>query len=96
MYLAFVEDEAVGCARAIFDPEAVLLLGGGVLEQSRGKGAYKALVLARWEDARRAGTPALAVHAGQMSRPILKRLGFSRVAEITQLYDPATLPTARL
>jgi hypothetical protein len=96
VYLAFVEDEAVGCARAIFDREAVLLLGGGVLEQSRGRGAYKALVLARWEDARRAGTPALAVHAGQMSRPILERLGFSRIAEITQLYDPATLPTARL
>jgi hypothetical protein len=96
VYLAFVEDEAVGCARAIFDPEAVLLLGGGVLEESRGKGAYKALVLARWEDACRAGTPALAVHAGQMSRPILERLGFSRVAEITQLYDPATLLSARL
>ena len=91
VYLAFVEGETVGCARAIFDPEAVLLLGGGVLEQSRGRGAYKALVLARWEDACLAGTPALAVHAGQMSRPILERLGFSRVAEITQLYDPATL-----
>jgi hypothetical protein len=90
VYLAFVDGEAVGCARAIFDPEAVLLLGGGVLEQSRSKGAYKALVLARWEDARRAGTPALVVHAGQMSRPILERLGFSRVAEITRLYDPAT------
>jgi hypothetical protein len=74
----------------------VLLLGGGMLEQSRGKGAYKALVLARWEDACRAGTPAPAVHAGQMSRPTLERLGFSRVAEITHLYDPATLPTTRL
>jgi hypothetical protein len=91
VYLAFVDGETVGSARAIFDPEAVLLLGGGVLEQSRGRGAYKALVLARWEDARRVGTPSLAVHAGQMSRPILERLGFSQVAEITQLYDPATL-----
>ncbi len=44
----------------------------------------------RWRDAVAAGTPALAVHAGEMSRPILETLGFEQVAEVEQLYDPAT------
>ena len=37
---------------------------------------YRALVRARWDDAVAAGQPALVVHAGAMSRPILERLGF--------------------
>jgi hypothetical protein len=37
-----------------------------------------------------AGVPALVVHAGAMSRPILERLGFDAVAEQEILLDPAT------
>jgi hypothetical protein len=58
-----------------------------VLERARGRGAYRALVRARWDDAAERGTPALIVHAGRMSRPILERLGFQAVAEIDVLED---------
>jgi hypothetical protein len=65
------------------------MVGGGVLAHARGRGVYRALVHARWVDAVAAGTPALTVQAGAMSRPILERLGFQIVAELEILLDPA-------
>jgi GNAT superfamily N-acetyltransferase len=87
-YLAFVDGEPVGVARAVFDPVAALLISGGVLERARGRGVYRALVRARWDDAVAEGTAALTTHAGSQSRPILERLGFVPVAEIDVLLDP--------
>jgi GNAT superfamily N-acetyltransferase len=87
-FLAFVNGEPVGSARtAYLEQGAVLLISGAVLERARGRGAYRALVRARWDDAAERGTPALIVHAGRMSRPILERLGFQAVAEIDVLED---------
>ena len=54
---------------------------------ARGRGAYRALVAARWADAERAGTPLAVTRAGPMSRPILRRVGFSELAEIHFLED---------
>jgi uncharacterized protein (DUF2237 family) len=63
---------------------------GGALAEALRRGAYRALVRARWDEAVEAGQPALVVHAGAMSRPILERLGFHAVAEQEVLLDPAT------
>lgn len=92
MYLAFVDGVPVGAARALVEADcpAVMLISGGVLAEARGHGAYRALVRARWDDAVAANQPALVVHAGAMSRPILERLGFQAVAEQEVLLDPAT------
>ena len=91
-YLAFVDGAAVGSATALVEADcpAVMLISGGVLAEARGHGAYRALVRARWDDAVAAGQPALVVHAGAMSRPILERLGFNAVAEQEVLLDPTT------
>ena len=53
----------------------------------RGRGAYRALVRARWDVAVERGTPALTVSAGAMSRPILERLGFVTVGFAHGLSD---------
>lgn len=92
VYLAFADGAAVGAARALVEDglPAVMLISGGVLAEARGRGAYRALVRARWEDAVEAGMPALVVHAGAMSRPILERVGFHVAAEQEVLLDPAT------
>jgi ribosomal protein S18 acetylase RimI-like enzyme len=92
VYLAFADGAAIGAARALVEDglPAVMLISGGVLPDARGRGAYRALVRARWEDAVEAGRPALVVHAGAMSRPILERLGFHVAAEQEVLLDPAT------
>ena len=61
--------------------------GGATLPAARGRGAYRALVAARWEDAVVRGTPVLVTQAGALSRPILARLGFREVCTIRVLLD---------
>jgi hypothetical protein len=64
-----------------------LLYGGATAKRARGRGAYKALNRARWDDAAARGTPALITQGGSMSRPILEKLGFERVGEVHMLLD---------
>jgi hypothetical protein len=86
-YLAFVDGKPVARATASFTEHGVLLFGGATRETARGRGAYRALVRARWDDAVAAGTPVLVTHAGAMSRPILARLGFREISRIHILLD---------
>jgi GNAT superfamily N-acetyltransferase len=86
-YLCFLSGKPVACAIAVFADAAVMLLGGAVLPEARGRGCYRALVQARWQDAVARQTPALVVQAGEMSRPILERLGFEHVATMRVLVD---------
>jgi len=65
----------------------LLLYGGATRESARGRGAYRALIRARWDDAVALGTPALITQGGTMSRPILERLGFERVGEVHLMLD---------
>jgi len=87
VYLAYLDGEPVARASASFSEHGATLFGGATLPHARGRGAYRALVAARWEDAARRGAPALVTQAGPMSRPILARLGFREVCEIRILLD---------
>jgi len=78
-FAAYVDGEIVGNASAIFGGNAVFMVGGSVRTDRRGRGAYRALVRARWDAAVERGTPALTVAAGAMSGPVLDRLGFATV-----------------
>jgi hypothetical protein len=86
-YLAYVDGEPVAQATALFSEHGVSLFGGATLPAARGRGAYRALVAARWEDAVARGTPVLVTQAGAQSRPILARLGFREVCELRVLVD---------
>jgi hypothetical protein len=86
-YIAYVDGEPVGRATGSFTEHGVSLFGGGVLEHARGRGVYRALVLARFEDAVVRGTPAALTQAGRQSRPILARLGFRELCRIRILLD---------
>ena len=70
----------------------LLLYGGATLPHARGRGAYRALLRVRWDDAVALGTPALITQGGAMSRPILERLGFERVGEVDVLLDRFDAP----
>ena len=87
LFVALVDGEVVSFASAHFGNTAVYLGGGGTRPDRRGRGAYTALVRARWDAAVDRGTPALTVGAGAMSRPILERLGFSIVGWADCLLD---------
>ena len=53
-------------------------------------GAYRALVRARWDEARRRGATSLVVQASAMSRPVLERSGFRAVGNVRMLADRPT------
>jgi GNAT superfamily N-acetyltransferase len=86
-FVALVDDEVVGGAAVILGANAGFLAGGYTRADMRGRGVYRALVRARWDAVVEAGTPALTVSAGRMSRPILERLGFQTVGWIDCLLD---------
>lgn len=86
-FVACLDGAPVAAAYAAYTEWAVLLFGGGTLEHARGRGAYRALVMARAHEAERRGTPVLVTHAGKLSLPILEGLGFERVARIERLVD---------
>jgi GNAT superfamily N-acetyltransferase len=87
VYLAYVDGRPVGRATGSFSEHGVTLFGASVLPEARGRGAYRALVAARWADAVERGTPLLVTQAGPMSHPILVRLGFREVCRIRALAD---------
>jgi hypothetical protein len=87
IYLASVDGKPVARGSAAFGERGATLFGGSTLPEARGRGAYRALVAARWDDAVARGTPVLVTQAGPMSRPILGRLGFRELCEIRILVD---------
>ena len=87
VYLAYVDGKPVARGSASFSEHAVALFGGSTLPEARGRGAYRALVAARWQDAVARGTPVLVTQASPMSRPILNQLGFRELCEIRILLD---------
>jgi GNAT superfamily N-acetyltransferase len=92
-FLAYVDGEPIAAGDMVLLPFAGFLSGATTRPDYRGRGAFRALVRARWDEAVRRGTPALAVGAGNMSKPILERIGFTTVAEQHLLVDRAGLST---
>ena len=86
-HAVWLDDEIVCTGTASPTEHGLLLYGGATAERARGRGAYRALIRARWDDAVALGTPALITQGGSMSRPILERLGFERVGEVHMLLD---------
>jgi GNAT superfamily N-acetyltransferase len=84
-WLAYLDGTPVAKAGAAAGPRGLYLGGGATLPEARGHGCYRALVRARWDDAVRRGTPALAVGAQERSRPILERCGFERVCTMYEV-----------
>lgn len=84
-FAAWLDGRMASVGRAIYTRVGAYLMGGSTAAWARGRGAYRAVVRARWDEAVRRGTPALAVGAGPMSRPILEQLGFEQVLEFRRL-----------
>jgi hypothetical protein len=86
-HAVWLDGELVCAGTSAPTPHGLLLYGGATVARARGRGAYRALLRARWDDAVALGTPALITQGGSMSRPILERSGFERVGEIHMLVD---------
>jgi GNAT superfamily N-acetyltransferase len=91
--LALVDGEpAASGGLTLFPPVAATLNGGSVRPKFRGRGVYRALVAARLEMARKAEVEGLTVWGGEMSGPILSRLGFVKVGWRRFYVDETTVP----
>jgi GNAT superfamily N-acetyltransferase len=88
-YLARIDGRAVATADITWleDEDAVFLGGALTLPEYRGRGAYRALVHARWAEAAARGRGVLVTQSEPMSQQTLKRLGFEVVGEISVLLD---------
>jgi GNAT superfamily N-acetyltransferase len=79
--LATIHGEPAGSASlTMYAPDGAFMNGGAVRPQFRGLGVYRAMVVARLEMVRAAGAAGVVVWGGDMSRPILERLGFETVS----------------
>ena len=91
-FLAFIDGRPVANGQIVWLTNGLPYLGGAsTLSEYRGRGAFHALVRARWDEAAARGVPILLVQAGQMSEPILSRLGFESTGRITILRDRSGL-----
>jgi GNAT superfamily N-acetyltransferase len=89
-FVALLDGRIVAHGTSTYTEHGVTLNGGSTAPDARGRGAYRALVSARWDDAVERGIPVLVTQAGAMSRPILERVGFAEVARIWILLDDFT------
>ncbi|MHB8469249.1 MAG: GNAT family protein [Gaiellaceae bacterium] len=87
VFAAWIDGRLAGVGRAFFAPGGAILAGGATAEWARGRGAYRALVRARWDDVVARDGRALVVQAGSLSAPILGRLGFEKVLRFRRLED---------
>ena len=88
-FIALLDGRPAASALSITSDRGVFLVAGAVADWARGRGLYRALVRARWDDAVERGTPALVTQANpETSYPILRGLGFEEVCEIHRLEDP--------
>ena len=85
IYAVYADGRPVSAAWALFPSKSVFatLWGGSTLAAYRGRGYYSTLLSVRAQEAWRRGVRFLAVDASPMSRPILEKHGFIKIAEAT-------------
>ncbi len=87
MHAVWWEGRIIAAGTCVLTDHGVHLHGGATHPDFRGRGAYRALVAARWEEAASRGTPVLLTQGGSQSLPILERAGFERIGHVHMLVD---------
>ena len=91
LLLATIDGEPAGMAGiGVFPPAGAAINGGSVRTKFRGRGVYRALLAARLQIARDSGVDGLSVWGGDMSGPILAKLGFEKVGWRRFLLDTSS------
>jgi len=82
IYVAYVGNQPASSAWIYFPPHSQFasLWGGSTLPEFRGQGLYSALLAVRIQEAIRRKVSYLTVDASPMSRPILEKFGFEKIA----------------
>lgn len=88
-YVAYNVDRPVGSCWLRFNGDFAGFFGGAVVPEARGHGYYRAMVAARLAAAKARRTRWAVTQAGDMSRPVLERLGWTRLTDSEPLVSPA-------
>ena len=82
VYIAYVDDQPASAAWTYFPKHSQFasLWGGSTVSEYRKQGLYTALLAVRAQEANARGVRFLTVDASDMSRPILEKFGFQRIA----------------
>jgi GNAT superfamily N-acetyltransferase len=94
MHAVWLAGEIITAGTSAPTTHGLLLYGGATAPHARGRGGYRALLRARWDEAVARGTPALITQGGSMSRPILERTGFQPVGHVHMLLDEFDRPAS--
>ncbi len=86
-FVARVDGRVAGTVSGVYGPLGGVGFGAATAGWARGRGAYSALVRARWDEAVRRGTPAFVTQGGTMSKPILARCGFEEICVLRRVQD---------
>ena len=83
IYVAYVNRQPASSAWIYFPPHSQFasLWGGSTLPEFRGQGLYTALLAVRVQEALKRNVSYLTVDASPMSRPILEKFGFEKIAD---------------
>ncbi len=87
MHAVWLDGRIVAAGTCVPTEHGLHLHGGATHPDVRGRGAYRALLAARWAEAVTRGTPVLLTQGGSQSLPILERAGFERVGHVHMLVD---------
>jgi GNAT superfamily N-acetyltransferase len=82
VYVAYVDEQPASAAWTYFPRHSQFasLWGGSTVSGYRGRGLYTALLAVRAQEAKERGRAVLTVDASDMSRPILEKFGFQKIA----------------
>lgn len=83
VYAAFIDGQPASAAWIYFpeNSQFASLWGGATVRGYRERGLYTALLAVRLQEAKRRGVRYLTVDASPMSRPILEKYGFEKIAD---------------
>ena len=88
--LAYFNGTPAACGSLRVRGPVAIMNGGAVLPNLRGQGIYRALVAERHRLALAAGAAGVVTHAGPLSLPILRHLGFQAVGRRRYFKDQGT------
>lgn len=87
-FLATIDGRPVAAANYAALGRSAFFMGGVVLPEFRGRGAYRALLAARLSHAAARGIPLVTTHARRTtSAPILAALGFTQIGELPMFFN---------
>lgn len=88
-FIGYCDGQPAGAAAFRHLGDYAFMVGGAVIPKFRGKGIYRNLINARFEELKKEGLPAVFHCVSNTSAPICLKLGFEKICEIESYELPS-------